>query len=65
MVNSLRKVDFSHPTGHYTWKKILPPPLEKILGAPLNSQAGTRRHADITGLREQPDRRSWDDVGGQ
>ena len=21
MVNSLRKVDFSHPTGHYTWKK--------------------------------------------
>ena len=35
MVNSLRKVDFSHPTGHYTWKKIRPPPLEKILGAPL------------------------------
>ena len=33
MVNSLRKVDFSHPTGHYTWKKS--PPLEKILGAPL------------------------------
>ena len=26
MVNSLRKVDFSHPTGHYTWKQILPPP---------------------------------------
>ena len=24
MVNSLRKVDFSHPTGHYTWKN--PPP---------------------------------------
>ena len=36
MVNSLRKVDFSHPTGHHTWKKIRPPPpLEKILGAPL------------------------------
>ena len=36
MVNSLRKVDFLHPTGHYTWKKIRPPPpLEKILGAPL------------------------------
>ena len=36
MVNSLRKVDFSHPTGHYTWKKFRPsPPLEKILGAPL------------------------------
>ena len=38
MVNSLRKVEFSHPTGHYTWKKIAPPPsLEKILGAPLAS----------------------------
>ena len=35
MVNSLRKVDFSHHTGHYTGKKIRPPPLEKILGAPL------------------------------
>ena len=35
MVNSLRKVDFSHPTGHYTWKKIAP--LEKILGAPLSN----------------------------
>ena len=35
MVNSLRKVDFSHPTGHYTRKKFRPPPLEKILGAPL------------------------------
>ena len=36
MVNSLRKVDFSHPTGHYAWKKLrTPPPLEKIPGAPL------------------------------
>ena len=35
MVNSLHKVDFSHPTAHYTWGKIVPPPLEKILGAPL------------------------------
>ena len=35
MVNSLRKVDFSHPTGHYTWTKIFGPLLEKILGAPL------------------------------
>ena len=26
MVNSLRKVDFSHPAGHYTWKKSPPPP---------------------------------------
>ena len=34
MVNSLRNVDFSHPTGHYTWKKF-GAPLEKILGAPL------------------------------
>ena len=35
MVNSLRKVDFSHPTGHYTCKKIAaPPPLEKILVRP-------------------------------
>ena len=32
MVNSLRKVDFSRPTGHYKWKKF--GPLEKILGAP-------------------------------
>ena len=30
MVNSLRKVDFSHPTGQYTCKKIAaPPPLRK------------------------------------
>ena len=29
MVNSLRKVDFSHPTGHYTWNKIRPPSLKK------------------------------------
>ena len=34
MVNSLRKVDFSHPTGHYKWEKFSDP-LEKILGAPL------------------------------
>ena len=34
MVNSLLKVDFSHPTGHYTWENFLGP-LEKILGAPL------------------------------
>ena len=34
MVNSLRKVDFSHPAGHYTWTNFLAP-LEKILGAPL------------------------------
>ena len=38
MVNSLRKVDCSHPTGHYTRKKNFPPPpLEKILGAPLQT----------------------------
>ena len=36
MRSSLGKVDFLHPTGHYTWKKISPP-LEKILGAPLIS----------------------------
>ena len=36
MVNSLRKVDFSYPAGHYTWKNFRPPPpFEKILGAPL------------------------------
>ena len=30
MVNSLRKVDFSHPTGHFTWNKIFgPSPLRK------------------------------------
>ena len=38
MVNSLREVDFSHPTGHYTWKKNVARPLEKILGAPLSSR---------------------------
>ena len=35
MVNSLRKVDFSHPTGHYPWTNFRSP-LEKILGAPLS-----------------------------
>ena len=40
IIKSLRKVDFSHPTGHYTWEKFRPP-LEKILGAPLQSM-----HAD-------------------
>ena len=41
---SLRKVDFSHPTGHYTYseKKIAPPPLRKswvrpCLGMPPRS----------------------------
>ena len=33
MIRSLRKVDFSHPTGHYIRKNSRP--LEKILGAPL------------------------------
>ena len=37
MINRLRKVDFSHTTGHYTWEKCSPPPLEKILGAPLRA----------------------------
>ena len=44
MVNSSRKVDFSHPTGHYTWKKIRAP-IEKILGAPL--EGGHVSVADI------------------
>ena len=37
MIKSLRKVDFSHPTGNYRYilKIIAPPPIEKILGAPL------------------------------
>ena len=34
MVNSLRKVDFSHPTGHYIWKKVAPPPWENPGCAP-------------------------------
>ena len=34
MIKSLRKIDFSHHTGHYTWEKNRAP-LEKILGAPL------------------------------
>ena len=25
MIKSLRKIDFSHPTGHHTWKKFAPP----------------------------------------
>ena len=33
MIKRLHKVDFSHPTGHFIWKKSVP--LEKILGAPL------------------------------
>ena len=33
-VNSLRKVDFSHPTGHYTWKKSPPPVWENPGCAP-------------------------------
>ena len=36
MVNGLRKVDFSHPTGHYTLYMEKNPPLEKILGAPCS-----------------------------
>ena len=35
MVNSLREVDFSHPTGHYTWKKKSPPPWENPGCAPV------------------------------
>ena len=35
MVNSLRQVDFSHPTGHYRYMDKISGPLEKILGAPL------------------------------
>ena len=26
MINSLRKIDFAHPTGHYIWKKLPPSP---------------------------------------
>ena len=29
MVKRLRKVDFSHPSGHYTWENLAPPPLRK------------------------------------
>ena len=38
MVNSLRKVDFSHPTGHYTWRKSPPPPLRKSWMHPCITQ---------------------------
>ena len=52
MVNSLRKVDFSHPTVHYTWEKIRPS-LEKILGAPLPTNLLNRDGAAISlGLLE-------------
>ena len=37
VVNSLRKVDFSHLTGHYTWKKFRPPPWENPGCAPAAS----------------------------
>ena len=47
MVNSLRKVDFSPPTGHYTWEKNSPP-LEKILGAPLSVLNFWRHWVDNT-----------------
>ena len=35
MVVSLRKVDILYPTGHYIYKILRPPPLDKIMGAPL------------------------------
>ena len=35
MIRSLRKVDFSHPTGHYIRRKNSRPP--PLLGAPLQA----------------------------
>ena len=43
MVKSLRKVDFSHPTGHYTWKKFRPP-LRNSWVRPCLSGRNTKRH---------------------
>ena len=45
MVNSLRKVDFSHPTGHYTWEKIACRPCRRVpmkgyIGGPLGGREG-------------------------
>ena len=46
MVNGLRKVDFSQPTGHYTWKKI--PPLRKSWVRPWMCNCNPRRASDAT-----------------
>ena len=37
MIRSLRKVDFSHPTGHYIRRKNFSPPPPPLLGAPLQA----------------------------
>ena len=60
MVNSLRKVDFSHPTGHDTWKKIRPPPRENPGCAPgyWGNQARTRGPGSWD-LKYTPTKTQW------
>ena len=53
MIKSLRKVDFSHPTGHYIRKKLSPPPFQKILGAPLNTIHVSMDQSDV--MQPSPD----------
>ena len=57
MVNSLRKVDFSHTTCHYTGKKFAPPPLDEIMGAPL---AGPHHSYEIRGITVPRCNCHWD-----
>ena len=53
MVDSLRKVDFSHILAILHGKMLRPPPLEKILGAPLPELQGYRSLTP-SGLRRVP-----------
>ena len=50
MVVSLRKVDILHPAGHYVYKgkKFRPPPLEKILVAPLVQEIFNQKQASMS-----------------
>ena len=52
MVNSLRKVDFSHPTGHYTWENFRPP-LRKSWVRPWQDTMGYSRRGRV-GLFTRP-----------
>ena len=53
MVNSLRKVDFSQPTGHYTWKKCRPP-LRKSWVRPCSTLSRLALHCFTLPFRSCP-----------
>ena len=51
-VNSLRKVDFSHPTGHYTGEKNSPPPpLRKSWVRPCSTLSRLALHCPSAPVR--------------